>query len=74
MPDLYADLLQLQSLPTETVLQNWDSVAVLDVPFAEALQSCFVRFYSAVGLPVLNPERFIHLAQPADAQPSPGQS
>lgn len=23
-----------------------------------ALQSCFVRFYSAVGLPILQPERF----------------
>jgi CheY-like chemotaxis protein len=73
MPDLYADLLQLQSLPAETLQQDWESVAVLDVPFAEALQSCFVRFYSAVGLPVLNTKRFMHLVQTADAQPSHGQ-
>jgi CheY-like chemotaxis protein len=58
MPNLYVDLLQLESLPVQTAVEEWKSFAVLDVPFAEAFQSCFVRFYSAVGLPTLNPERF----------------
>lgn len=58
MPHLYVDLLQLESLPIRTVLDDWESFAVLDVPFAEALQSSFVRFYSAVGLPMLDPGRF----------------
>ncbi len=74
MPDLYIDLLQLQSVSTETLLQDWESVAVLDVPFAEALQSCFVRFYSAVGLPPLDPRRFMHMAETADGQPLPEKS
>ncbi len=74
MPDLYADLLQLQSIPTEALLQEWEPVAVLDVPFAEALQSCFVRFYSAVGLPTLDPGRFMHMAESANGESLPGQS
>jgi CheY-like chemotaxis protein len=67
MPDLYADLLQLQSLPTLDLLRDWESFAVLDVPFAEALQSSFVRFYSAVGLPVLDAARFSHMMGPVAA-------
>jgi CheY-like chemotaxis protein len=59
MPHLYVDFLQLESLKIQKALDEWDSFAVLDVPFAEALQSCFVGFYSAVGLPMLNPERFV---------------
>lgn len=67
MPSLYVDLLQLESLPIQTALENWRSFAVLDIPFAEAFQSCFVRFYSAVGLPTLNPERFSDMGQPPSA-------
>jgi CheY-like chemotaxis protein len=58
MPHLYVDLLQLESLDIKAVLEDWETFAVLDVPFAEALQSSFVRFYSAVGLPMLDPARF----------------
>jgi hypothetical protein len=61
IPDLYCDFLQLQSLPYAQMLKEYDPVAVLDTPFAEALQSCFTRFYSAVGLPSLQPTRFRHL-------------
>lgn len=58
MPHLYVDLLQLESVEYARLRENFTRFAVLDVPFAEALQSCFVRFYSAVGLPLLDPERF----------------
>lgn len=58
MPHLYVDLLQLESLDIKSALEDWDTFAVLDIPFAEALQSSFVRFYSAVGLPMLDPGRF----------------
>jgi len=54
----FVDFMQLSSLPFEELSEEWMSFAVLDVPFAEALQSCFVQFYSAVGLPVLDPTRF----------------
>ena len=42
----------------QEALDEWVPFAVLDTPFAEALQSCFVGFYSAVGLPMLDPGRF----------------
>lgn len=64
MPHLYVDLLQMESLPIDEVVEQWETFAVLDIPFAEALQSCFVRFYSAVGLPSLDPARFTDLAPP----------
>lgn len=59
----FADFLQLESLPYERIRAEYRPFAVLDIPFAEALQSCFVRFYSAVGLPILQPERFEDLLE-----------
>lgn len=53
-----ADFLQMESLSYDQLRRDYKSFAVLDIPFAEALQACFVRFYSSVGLPVLAPERF----------------
>ena len=58
MPHLYVDLMQVESLKVSAVNDEYQSFAVLDTPFAEALQSCFVRFYSAVGLPTVKPDRF----------------
>ena len=58
MPHLYVDLMQIESLDISAVTEEFRPFAVLDTPFAEALQSCFVRFYSAVGLPTLKTERF----------------
>jgi CheY-like chemotaxis protein len=79
MPHLFVDFLQLESLEYGTVVKeadnedhedtDWSSFAVLDAPFAEALQSCFVSFYSAVGLPMLDPERFADLDS-AESAPS----
>jgi hypothetical protein len=70
MPHMYADFLQLESLPIQSALTDWESFAVLDVPFAEAFQSSFVRFYSAVGLPILDPSRFtdLNVAPPSTSQ------
>lgn len=68
MDSRFVDFLQLASLPYAELDGQWESFAVLDVPFAEALQSCFVGFYSAVGLPVLDPSRFGNMIaeQPSD--------
>lgn len=63
IPDLYCDLLQLESVPFAALRDEYERLAVLDTPFAEALQSCFTRFYSSVGLPSLDPARFEHLTQ-----------
>jgi CheY-like chemotaxis protein len=64
MPHLYVDFLQLESLEMREALDEWESFAVLDAPFAEALQSCFVGFYSAVGVPMLDPARFTGINPP----------
>lgn len=61
IPDLYCDFLQLESLSYADMQNQYERIAVLDTPFAEALQSCFLRFYSAIGLPNLGPDRFQHL-------------
>ena len=66
VPDSYCDLMQLQSLSISEIAENYESLAVLDSPFAEALQSCFSRLYSAVGLPKLNVEKFLHLIKNAE--------
>lgn len=66
LPDSFCDLLQLQSIAYATVVAEFDRVAVLDTPFAEALQSCFTRLYSAIGLANLQPKDFERLlAAPA---------
>jgi len=46
MPDLFCDFLQLESIPYEEIRDQHERFAVLDTPFAEALQSCFTRFVS----------------------------
>ncbi|MCX6924744.1 MAG: hypothetical protein NT154_16250 [Verrucomicrobia bacterium] len=61
MPDLYCDFMSLESLPYADLVAKFEPFAVLDTPFAEALQACFTRFYSAVGTGNLRPERFTHL-------------
>ena len=61
MPDLYCDLLRIESLSFDTIESQYERFAVLDTPFAEALQTCFTRFYSAVGLPGLEIDKFRHL-------------
>lgn len=76
MPDLYVDFLRLESVEYQAIVPEpgaegeaeWTTFAVLDAPFAEALQSCFVGFYSAVGLPSLDPSRFPDLRPPEAAK------
>ncbi|MCK4659493.1 MAG: hypothetical protein KAV82_08225 [Phycisphaerae bacterium] len=50
VPDLFCDFCRLSSVPYDTLEAEYERVAVLDTPYAEALQSCFSRFYGAVGL------------------------
>lgn len=66
MTDLYCDFLQIESLSFDTIDSEYERFAVLDTPFAEALQSCFTRFYSAVGLPGLQIDKFQHLILDGD--------
>lgn len=56
IPHLYCDLLQMESVPYTQVVSDFDAIATLVAPYAEALQACFVSFYGAVGIPDLNVE------------------
>jgi hypothetical protein len=63
IPSSYCDFLQFESVAYQEIndTEKFERVATIDAPFAEALQSCFTRFYLRVGLPNLNPEDFRHL-------------
>lgn len=63
IPDLYCDFLQVESVPYQVLNDEnqYERIAVLDTPFAEAFQASFTGFYSAVGLPNQKPERFGYL-------------
>lgn len=61
IPDMYCDFQQLESVEYKTFQLEYARIAVLDAPFAEALQSCFAQFYLDVGIPGLNVERFKRL-------------
>lgn len=56
IPHLYCDLLQMESVPYGEVAANFDAIATLVPPYAEALQACFVSFYGSVGIPDLRIE------------------
>jgi CheY-like chemotaxis protein len=72
IPDLYCDFLQLESMPLGTVRAQYERIATLASPFSEALQMCYLRFYTTVGLPNLHPERFEYLASLVPPQPLAG--
>lgn len=61
MPDLYCDFMQVESIETRIILDEFAPFAVLDTPFAEALQARFGQFYASVGTANLRPEEFQHL-------------
>ena len=55
IPHLFCDFLQVESVPYETLADNFDRIATLIPPYAEALQSCFSGFYASVGVPPISP-------------------
>jgi hypothetical protein len=56
IPHLYCDLLQMESIPYAQVAQDFDAIATIVAPYAEALQECFVSLYGSVGIPNLKIE------------------
>jgi hypothetical protein len=57
-------------VPHGELSSEYDALAVLDTPFAEAFQSRFTSFYAAVGLPDLHAEDFLYLVA-EEHNPSP---
>jgi hypothetical protein len=43
----------MESVPYDQVAKDFDAIATLVGPYAEALQASFVGFYSSVGIPDL---------------------
>lgn len=62
MNDRFADLLAPISIPGKWPLSGYSRYVCLDTPYAEALQSQFVKLFSVVGLPRLEQESFQQLA------------
>jgi CheY-like chemotaxis protein len=67
IPDLYCDLMQLESLGLKTITDDFERIAVLDWPFSEALQAGLTTLYGTVGVPNLDVHSVRHLGpeQPA---------
>ena len=53
IPDLYCDIMKVRSFTYSELISEFESIAVLTSPFAEALQAQFGRHHSTVGLPQL---------------------
>ncbi len=49
VPDLYIDLMRLTSVEMQSIDAEYTRVALVDSPFAEAVQSSMARFYANVG-------------------------
>ncbi len=51
IPHLYCDFLKINSLEYTKVKEEYNRIATLTTPYAEALQECFSSFYGSVGIP-----------------------
>ena len=56
IPHSFCDFLQVASVPYETLENDFQRIATLTSPYAEALQSCFAGFYASVGIPTMQTE------------------
>lgn len=51
IPHLYCDFLQIESIIYNELENDYEQIATLTPPYAEALQECFSSFYGSVGIP-----------------------
>jgi hypothetical protein len=63
IPHAFCDFLRVETLPHDDLWEEYDRIATLAPPYAEALQSCFAGFYSSVGIPLVKPESIESLLQ-----------
>ncbi|MBK8476279.1 MAG: hypothetical protein IPL39_08150 [Opitutaceae bacterium] len=61
IPHCYCDFQQLETIPYADIASGFTSIASLTPPFAESLQSCFLAYYSGVGIPNIKPESITSL-------------
>ena len=55
IPHSYCDFLLMESIAHGKLQSDYEVLATLVTPFAEALQSCFVGFYGSVGIASVRP-------------------
>lgn len=56
IPHLFCDLLRIESVAYGVLVSDFDKLATLTPPYAEALQECFSSFYGSVGIPDIDPK------------------
>lgn len=69
LPGLIADFQQLRSVPAES-LHQFEPIATLDSPFAEAVLASFSRYFGRLGTPDLDTQIVLNRLQAAQAQNS----
>lgn len=60
--DRFCDFQSIETILYEKLKSEYDSIATLDTPFSEAIQSSLARYYTSVGLPELRIERYTDYA------------
>lgn len=55
VPHLFCDFLQVLSVEFKKLENDYDCIATLTPPYAEALQQSFASFYGSVGIPNIDP-------------------
>jgi hypothetical protein len=66
IPDLYFDLMHIESIKYARLTNDFIHVADITSPYAEALQTALTNYYSSVGLPNLDPNDYLHLVHKND--------
>jgi CheY-like chemotaxis protein len=61
IPHSFCDFMQVESISCEKVETDFERIATLISPYAEAMQSCFIGFYASVGLPDIQIESIMSL-------------
>jgi len=61
IPHLFCDFLQVTSFEYSELVDDYETVATLSPPYAEALQECFSSFYGSVGIPKIEPKSILDM-------------
>lgn len=63
IPHLFCDLLEIESIELTSINTNYERLATLTPPYAEALQESFSSFYGSVGIPDIEPSSIVDLLE-----------
>lgn len=61
IPHLFCDFFQIESIKYDDLKSDYESIATLVPPYAEAMQACFLSFYGSVGIPSIDPASIIDI-------------